>query len=63
MKQSNTDFICKCGLCGKSDLVMSELTLKANYGSSYDGEVLQIDLCGNCADKIFVALSNEHRTF
>lgn len=63
MKQSNSGFICKCAICGKPDLVMSELTLKANYGSSYDGEVLQIDLCGNCTDKIFVSLSNEHRTF
>ena len=59
MKQSNCGFICKCAICGKSDLVMSELTLKANYGSSYDGEVLQIDLCGNWADKIFGLFSNE----
>ena len=62
MKQSNHDFIRKCKLCGQTDLVMSELILKANYGSSYDGEVLEIDLCGNCADKMFVSLSDEHKT-
>lgn len=62
MIKQNGDFIYKCRLCGKTDIVMSELTLKANYGSSYDGEVLEADLCGDCADKVFEALSNEHRT-
>lgn len=59
MVKSNGDFIYKCRLCGKTDIVMSELTLKANYGSSYDGEVLEVDLCGNCADRVFEQLSNE----
>lgn len=35
MIKSNGDFIYKCRLCGKTDMVMSELTLKTNYGSSY----------------------------
>ncbi len=60
MEQSNKNFMCNCKLCGKTDLVMSELTVRANYGSSYDGELLKIDLCGSCADKIFEALSKEH---
>ena len=58
MVKPNEDFICKCKLCGKTDLVMSELILKANYGSSYDGEVLQVDLCGDCIDRVFEQLSN-----
>ncbi len=61
MKQSNTDFICKCGLCGNKGLALSELILKVGYGSNYDGETLTVDICGNCADKVYVALSNENR--
>lgn len=60
MEQPNTDFICKCKLCGKVDLVLSELILKANYGSSYDGEVLTLDICGDCADRLFEQMSNEN---
>lgn len=64
MEKSNCGFICKCGLCGKTDIenvALSELRLYCGYGSDYDGEVSQIDLCGSCADKIFVALSNENK--
>ena len=62
-QQSNCNFICKCAICGRTDLVMSKLILEANYGSIHDGEVLQIDLCGDCTDKIFASLSLKNRTF
>lgn len=47
----NYDFICP--LCREHDLVPSEITLQANYGSIYDGERVIIQLCGECFDVIF----------
>ena len=49
----NNDFICP--LCHEHDYVPSEIILQANYGSSYDGERVVIQLCGECFDKIFTA--------
>lgn len=59
MKQSNHNFICRCGLCGNKRLALSELILKVGYGSDYDGEVLKVNMCGNCADRIYEIFSNE----
>ena len=58
MKQSNTDFICKCGLCGHKELALSELILKIGYGSDYDGELIEAYICGKCADRLYELLSN-----
>ena len=49
--KANTDFI--CSKCGKSDLVASVITLKANYGSKYDGEIKTYKLCGTCFDSLY----------
>lgn len=46
----NNDFICPA--CHKHDYVPSEIILQANYGSSYDGERMVIQLCGERFDKI-----------
>lgn len=58
MKQSNTDFICKCGLCGHKGLALSELILKIGYSSGYDGELIEAYICGKCADRLYELLSN-----
>lgn len=56
---SNGDFIHGCECCGNDALVASEITLKFNYGSKYDGEVLTLNICGDCADKIYSLIQNE----
>lgn len=60
--QQNGDFINnKCKLCGKSDLVLSNLHLTCNYGSKYDGEDLRLALCGECADKMLEFIQGDNR--
>lgn len=56
MKQSNDDFVHHCEVCGNDDLVLSEVILKANYGSRHDGQTLRISVCGDCMDKIIEAV-------
>lgn len=51
----NNSFICH--LCHGSDYVPSEIILRANYGSIYDGERMTIKLCGDCFDKIHEAIT------
>lgn len=59
MFESKDSFINKkCEMCGKNDLLLSELRLTCNYGSKYDGERMTIDICGNCADKIYNLIQN-----
>ena len=41
-----------CEICGNSDLVLSEIQLKACYGSRHDGESLTLKICGDCIDRI-----------
>ena len=53
MIKPNGDFIHGCECCGRDDLAASEITLKFNYGSKYDGEIITLNICGDCADKIF----------
>ncbi len=45
-----------CQSCAKEDLCLSEITLRANYGSVHDGECLTILLCGECFDKLYKAI-------
>ena len=53
MEQSNHSFIFNCELCGQEERFKSEITLRANFGSVYDGEILTLSVCGDCIDKIF----------
>lgn len=57
MKKQNGDFICE--ICGKPDMVMSEIRLSCNYGSKHDGERVTLSICGACADKIFNVIQKE----
>lgn len=41
-----------CEICGNCDLVLSEIQLKACYGSRHDGESLTLKICGDCIDRI-----------
>lgn len=59
MRKQNHSFIHnKCEWCGQQDYVMSEIMLKANYGSSYDGEKEKIYLCGTCFDRVYENIQN-----
>jgi len=42
----------KCAICGENDLVMSEIILKANYGSRHDGDIIKLYVCSNCFDGV-----------
>ncbi len=54
MSIQNHSFINKnCDICGKSELVLSSLKLSCRYGSKYDGEELTLNICVNCADKLY----------
>ena len=58
--QQNHSFIHnKCDCCGRNDYVMSEVILKANYGSSYDGEKKKINLCGKCFESVYESIQNK----
>lgn len=53
----NLDFIHEqCEMCGKEELSLSHIRLEANYGSIYDGERLELYVCGDCMDKMFETL-------
>lgn len=59
MQKQNRDFICP--VCGKHDLVPSEVMLKARYGSNHDGEQEVIQICGACIDGFFDAIQLNKR--
>ena len=59
MIKPNGDFIHSCECCGKDNLVASQIILKFNYGSQYDGEVLTLNICGECVDKIYNLIQDE----
>lgn len=61
MIKPNGYFIHGCECFGKDDLNASEITLKFNYGSKYDGEVLVLNVYGDCIDKIFEQLSHKNK--
>lgn len=54
MNIPNHDFICE--ICGQLDLIASTIILEANYGSVNDGERLELNVCGDCIDKIYDAI-------
>lgn len=67
---SNIDFIDKsnesepasfcCDICGKEDLIPSRIIIERNYGSIYDGEKLTLEICGDCADRIYSSILKTH---
>lgn len=61
MIKPNGDFIHGCEYCGKDDLVASQVILKFNYGSKYDGKVLTLNICGDCVDKVFEHIIDKKR--
>ncbi len=53
-EQQNGSFINKnCEICGCKDLVLSSVNLSCNYGSKYDGEQIKLNICSDCADRIY----------
>lgn len=51
----------KCCLCGGDDcagVALSRLRLLCGYGSRYDGERIELDICGDCADRILDTIQN-----
>lgn len=53
-----------CNLCGKTvdERVMDcdfSIHTSLGYGSKYDGDWLDIDLCPECADKVIDALQDK----
>ncbi len=61
MIKSNGDLVHGCERCGKDDWIASEITLKFNYGSKHDGKIFTLNLCGDCADRLFKQLFNERK--
>lgn len=57
-KQNNSFINKNCEICGHNDLILSSVQLCCNYGSKYDGESIVLNICGNCADKIFEAIKD-----
>lgn len=50
----NLDFIHKkCEMCGKEELALSVIQLSCGYGSLNDGESVRLNICGECADRIY----------
>lgn len=58
---TNADFIQdRCQLCGGEDvagLALSEIKLSCGYGSSYDLQCVRLNLCGDCADALYILLN------
>lgn len=60
MLERKLDFIHNsCELCGKAELSLSELHLICGYGSLNDGEDITLNICGDCADRIFGIILKE----
>lgn len=46
----------RCEICGGEDcggVALSRLQLSFGYGSRYDGEQVELTICGDCADKLY----------
>lgn len=63
MLERNGDFInTRCEICGGEDCAgtaLSRLRLICGYGSRYDGERIELTICGECADKIYTLIHRE----
>lgn len=44
----------ECDICGEYDIYgPSKITLEANYGSKHDGDLVTLNVCGDCMDWLF----------
>lgn len=63
MPERNGNFIhTRCMICGGEDcagVALSRLRLLCGYGSTHDGEVVELTICGNCADNLFDLIHEE----
>ena len=58
----NSDFINKkCKMCGKEELALSVIELSCGYGSLNDGENIRLNICGECADKVYSLIKNQYK--
>ena len=56
--EANSSFI--CAMCGGDDIaatVCSHLILETGYGSANDLERVTVPLCGECADRLYVEMT------
>lgn len=40
-----------CAICGGQFNFLSRITMQASYGSTHDGDRIEIPLCGDCFDE------------
>ena len=52
-----------CPMCGKEKYCVSTATFRCGYGSIYDGDVVHVELCGECVDKIIANIPVEYIEF
>lgn len=61
--EQNMGFIkVRCEICGGEDcagVALSRLRLLYGYGSTHDGERVELTVCGNCADNLFNLIHKE----
>lgn len=50
-----------CDLCGSEGLIPSRIIVECNYGSINDGERLMLEICGNCADRIYSSIVETYK--
>ena len=53
MNNGNNAFDKVCERCGQTDLTLSQIDIKFNYGSKNDMERISFAVCGECADEIY----------
>ena len=58
--QASHDFIFRCGLCRRETLANSKIKLECGDGSRHSSECIHLNLCGRCADAIYILLSSSH---
>ena len=45
-----------CNLCGRYDREPSRVVFAFSHGSRYDGDRMVLQLCGECADRLWEAV-------
>lgn len=60
MVERKADFIHdRCELCSKQEIALSVLRLCCGYGSLNDSEDITLNICGDCADRIYAIIQNQ----
>lgn len=59
MITQNGETIQGCEVCGRDDLVASELILRCEFGSKNDMEQLTLNICGDCADRFYEIMTRK----